>query len=51
MRIYHKIIVDITNNKKIAVFCDYNKAIEKMQELKNENPKNEYKIVYKWGNI
>lgn len=48
--IFYSVTEKITK-EKINIGPNYFKAEERLAELKKENPKGEYVITYKWGNI
>ena len=51
MRAVFYSIVDVNTNKKITVGISHIKAEKKLAEMTKMNPKNNYKISYKWGSI
>ena len=51
MRTIFYSVVNLDTMKKTFVGVNHSKTEEKLVEMQKENPKGNYKVVYKWGNI
>ena len=44
-------VLNTTTNTKIITGVHHHKAKEKLAEMQKDNPKGNYKIIYKWASI
>ena len=51
MRTIFYAVLNTDTMVKTSVGCSHIRAEEKLAEMQKENPKGNYKIVYKWGSI